>query len=352
MTTRMQNPGTADAKADPGAARIVLAHGGGGQLTDQLLARTVLPHLGNEVLGELLDSAIISGPAGRLALTIDGYVVQPWRFPGGDIGRLAVSGTANDLAVCGARPLGLALGVILCEGFDTADLDEVMRSVARTAAEAGVSVITGDTKVVGHGQGDGIYLTTAGIGEVRAGLRLHPDQVRPGDVLLINGPIAEHGLAVMLARQMPGMEVAVRSDVAPLNHMIDALVAAVPEVVFMRDPTRGGLAGAAADLAARCGWRVVLEESAIPVRPAARHAAEMLGLDVLDVANEGKALIVVRPDAADAALAALRRHPRGSEAAVVGRVEDVRDGICELRTMLGGRRIVQKPYGEQLPRIC
>jgi len=355
MVLRTDN--TVSAAGATGAAgsggRIMLAHGGGGQLTDSLIAQTILPRLGNDVLRDLLDAAIMEGGSERLALTIDGYVVQPWRFPGGDIGRLAVSGTVNDLAVCGARPVGLALGMIVCEGFAVGDLDGILRSVAETAAEAGVSVVTGDTKVVGRDQGDGIYLTTAGVGVVRRGLRLHPDQVRPGDVLIINGPIAEHGLAVMLARQIPDMSIAVRSDVSPLSRMIERVLEAVPDdVVFMRDPTRGGLAGAAADLATRSGLRVVLEETAIPVSRAARHAAEMLGIDVLDVANEGKVLIVARPGAAERVLAVLREDRYGAGAAVIGRVEEARDGICELRTLLGGRRIVQKPYGEQLPRIC
>lgn len=333
-------------------SHIMLAHGGGGQLTDELVSQLVLPRLGNHVLNELLDSGIIQDAAAPLALTIDGYVVQPLKFPGGDIGRLAVSGTVNDLAVCGAEPLGIALGLILAEGLEKAVLEQVLESIKATAREAGVKVVTGDTKVVEKNQADGMYITTAGIGRMMTVRRLHPDQVQSGDVIIISGPIADHGLAVMLARQMPDVHSVIRSDVAPLNRMIARLLRRVPQVTFMRDPTRGGLAAVAADLAARTGWRIVLDEAEIPLRPETLHAAEMLGLDPLEVANEGKVVVVVRPDGAQAALEVLREDPLGREARIIGRVESARDGLCELRTSIGGRRILQKPYGEQLPRIC
>jgi len=336
---------------------IVLAHGGGGQLTDELVAQCVLPRLGNAVLSDLLDSGIVQtqgadGRPLRLATTIDSYVVQPLVFPGGDIGRLAVSGTVNDLCVCGARPLGLALGMILAEGLERSLLEQVLDSIQQTAAEAGIKIVTGDTKVVGRGQADGMYLTTSGIGMIESDLRLHPDQVRAGDLLIINGPIADHGLAVMLAREMPQVRSVLHSDVAPLNGLIAAAMESSREIVFMRDATRGGLAAVAADLAARSGLHVVLEESSIPLRPETLHAAEMLGLDPLEVANEGKVLMVVRPQAAPAVLEALHRHPLGQQAAIIGCIEQKADGLCEIRTPIGGRRIVAKPYGEQLPRIC
>jgi len=331
--------------------QIMLAHGGGGQLTDELLGQLVLPRLGNPLLNELLDSAVLDTGRETLALTIDSYVVQPLKFPGGDIGRLAVSGTVNDLAVCGARPLGLALGLILCEGLESGVLEEVMESVARTGAEAGVRIVTGDTKVVGRGQADGMFISTAGVGAVPDGRRLHPDRVSAGDVLIINGPIADHGLAVMLAREMPQMASAVRSDAAPLNRLIEHVLEKV-DVKFMRDPTRAGLAGLAVDLARRTGLHVALDEPAIPVRPETRHAADMLGLDVLEVANEGKVVMVVGEEDAEKTLREMRLNELGREARVIGRVETEMDGICELRTAMGGRRILQKPYGEQLPRIC
>ncbi|MGC9259908.1 MAG: hydrogenase expression/formation protein HypE [Phycisphaerae bacterium] len=329
---------------------LALAHGGGGQLTDVLLNELVLPRLSNPALSDLLDSGVV--PGGKLALTIDSYVVQPLFFPGGDIGRLAVSGTVNDLAVSGAHPRALALSMILEEGLERNILERVLDSVAATACEAGVRVITGDTKVVGHGQADGLYLTTAGIGELTGETLPHPDHIAPDDVLLINGPIGEHGLAVMLAREMPEVHSVLRSDAAPLNGLIEHLRSGVPEVVFMRDPTRGGLSGLTADLAARTGWRINLEETHIPVRPEAKHAADMLGLDPLDIANEGKVLVVVRPAQAKAALAAMRAHPLGRDARIIGYVAGEKDGVCTVHTSIGGWRVLQKPYGEQLPRIC
>ncbi|HVT88336.1 MAG TPA: hydrogenase expression/formation protein HypE [Tepidisphaeraceae bacterium] len=332
---------------------ISMAHGGGGQLTDDLVQSVFLPRFGNEALNDLLDSAVVPlNGASRMAMTIDGYVVQPLKFPGGDIGRLAVSGTVNDLAVTGARPQAIALGLILAEGLDQDVLEDVMDSIAATTAEAGVQVVTGDTKVVGRNQADGMYITTAGIGTFVRKSRLHPDRIEPGDVIIVNGPIADHGLAVMLAREMPQVKSALRSDVAPLNNMIQRLLAAVPDISFMRDPTRGGIAGLCADLAARTGWHIRLDETRIPIRPETHHAAEMLGLDPLDVANEGKVVIVARASDADNVLNALRNEPLAADAQIIGQVEQPADGLCELVTKMGGRRVIHKPYGEQLPRIC
>lgn len=322
---------------------------------DRLLDAVVRPQVGNDVLSEGLDSGIVDlqsvDAQGKLALTIDGYVVTPWKFPGGDIGRIAISGTVNDLAVCGAKPLGIALGLILAEGFETAALREIMASVAATADEAGVKVITGDTKVVGRGQADGIYITTAGVGVCPSDYKV-ASTAEAGDVLIINGYIADHGLAVMLAREMPHMKTPIKSDVAPLNGMIQQALKSGAKIRFMRDATRAGLAGLAADLAKRYCRRVVLVEQTIPVRKETRHAAEMLGLDVLEVANEGKVVMVVAHDDAYHVLEALREHPLGKDAAIIGFLGKQQDGICELRTTAGGSRIVQKPYGEQLPRIC
>lgn len=336
------------------SSALLLAHGGGGQLTDELIDQSILPRLGNPALDQLLDAAMVEVTADqRLAMTLDGYVVTPWRFPGGDIGRLAVCGTVNDLAVCGARPVGIALGMIIAEGFARQDLDAVLDSIAAAADEAGVRVITGDTKVVGADQADGIYLTTAGVGLAPRDRRIGFDRVAAGDQIIVNGPIGEHGLAVMLAREMPEVHSTLLTDAAPLNDLIEALLEACGQgVAFMRDPTRSGVAGVAADLAKHTGLHVSLDEPAIPVRPQALHVAEMLGLDPLEVANEGKLIAVVRPDATDAALAAMRSQRLGREAAVIGRVEQPADGLCELVTDIGGRRILTKPYGEQLPRIC
>ncbi len=348
---------------DVGTARhvaereIVLAHGGGGQLTDQLLLETVMPRLSNPALDALDDGALLD-PTGqdRVVMTTDGYVVQPWRFPGGNIGQIAVCGTVNDLAVSGATPMGISLAIIAAEGLKKKDLEAVLDSVAAASKRAGVPVVTGDTKVVGRDQADDIYLTTAGVGRRSPKVKLGIEHVRPGDVLLVNGPIGEHGLAVMLAREMPEVTSVLRSDVAPLNHLIAACMAELgDDLVFMRDATRGGLAGVAADLAAQSGYHVTLDEEAIPVRPEAQHAADMLGLDPLEVANEGKVVMVVREAAAEKALSVVRGFEDaelGGEAAVIGRVGDAADGVCELHTVIGGRRVIQKPYGEELPRIC
>jgi hydrogenase expression/formation protein HypE len=332
--------------------RIALAHGGGGQLTDDLIQSAILPRLGNELLNELLDAAVVRDGSRRLVFSIDGYVVQPLMFPGGDIGRLAVCGTVNDLAVMGATPRAIALGMILAEGLERSVLDAVLDSIAATAREANVQVVTGDIKVVGRGQADGMYITTAGIGTTTRRPPVHPDYIAPGDVIIITGAIADHGLAVMLAREMPEVKSPIRSDVAPLNRMIHHVLKEVPGVTFMRDPTRGGVAGLCADVASRTGYHVRLDEAEIPIRPETLHAAEMLGLDPLEVANEGKVVLFVRERHAARALAALRHHPAGAEARVIGQVETARDGVCDLLTTIGGRRIVQKPYGEQLPRIC
>lgn len=342
---------------EPRGEAIVLAHGGGGQLTDELIRRSILPRLGNDVLAQLMDAGITEPFwQERPALTIDSYVVSPWRFPGGDIGTLSVCGTVNDLAVSGAEPVGIAMGLIIAEGFGRADLETVLDSAAAAAQLAGVRVITGDTKVVGHDQADGIYITTAGLGRKRFTTRLGCDRVQAGDVLLVNGPIGEHGLAVMLEREMPEITSVLRTDAAPLNRLIHTVLERFGEqVVFMRDPTRSGLAGVAADLAQGSGLHVTLDEEAIPIRPEANHAAAMLGLDPLEVANEGKCIFVVRPEAADGVLALLRESEAigaSEDAAVIGRVEAKPDGVCELHTRIGGRRVIQKPYGEQLPRIC
>jgi hydrogenase expression/formation protein HypE len=339
---------------NPHRNRIVLAHGGGGQMTDDLLRELVRPRFSNPYLDALDDAAVLPANPADLVFTTDSYVVQPLEFPGGNIGRLAVSGTVNDLAVCGATPAFISLGLILEEGLDTATLGRVLDAAAATAAEAGVSIVTGDTKVVARGEADGIYINTAGIGYRRPDASLRVDRIEPDDVLIVSGTIADHGLAVMLQREEGSViRSDLESDAAPLGSLIGALLDTLgDDVVFMRDPTRGGFAGVASDLAQDRGLRLVIDEIAIPVRQATRYAAEMLGLDPLSVANEGKVMIVVRPDAAARAVATLRAHPRGRSAAVVGRFEADRDGLCEIITDVGGRRIIQKPYGEELPRIC
>ncbi len=338
---------------NPHAKRIVLAHGGGGQLMDELLDQIVCPRLDNEYLGTRDDAAVLPVEQGRLVFTTDSYVVQPLEFPGGDIGRLAVSGTVNDLAVCGAVPAFVSLGLILEEGLELALLRRILDSIAASAHEAGVRIVTGDTKVVARGEADGLYINTAGVGMLRPGCELGLHRIQPGDVVVVSGTIADHGLAVMLQREQESMiRSELKSDAAPLTGLIGDLLDEVPDVVFLRDPTRGGVAGVLSDLAEHTGLHLTVDEVAIPVRRETLYAAEMLGLDPLSVANEGKVVVVVRPDLADEAVAALRRHPRGRDAAIVGRFDVTRDGLCEIITDVGGRRIIQKPYGEELPRIC
>jgi len=330
--------------------RILMSHGGGGKLARELIERELLPVLADETLAQLGDSAHVTG-AERLAFTTDSYVVQPIFFPGGDIGRLAVCGTVNDLAVSGARPLYVSLSMILEEGLPLSDLRRVVRSVKAAADEAGVRVVCGDTKVVEHGSADGIYLTTSGLGRVPDGVELSPSHIRPGDAVLVSGTLGDHAIAVMSAREGIAFQTEVTSDVQPVNDLAEALLSAA-EVRCMRDPTRGGAAGILCELVEAAGVGIELDEKSIPVSRGVRSACDVLGLDPLYAANEGKIVAVVSSATAEAALEAWRSHPRGRAAAVIGRVGKDRPGRLTLRTLPGGRRIVDMPMGEQLPRIC
>ena len=321
---------------------ILLGHGGGGELTRQLIAEHILPRFANPALDPLTDGALLPNPGGRLCVTTDASVVQPLFFPGGDIGRLAVCGTVNDLAVMGARPLGLTLSLIIEEGFAFSELDRVLDSIAAAAREAGVPIVTGDTKVVGRGRGDGLILSTSGVGVVADGVELSPRRVQPGDVVLVSGRLAEHGLAIMAVREGLAFRSPLVSDVAPLGQLCQALLALGPDLRFLRDPTRGGVAGVVADL----------DERSLPLLPAARHAAELLGLDPLVVANEGKVVIVCAAAVAERALAILRQDPLGQDAAIIGAVVAAARPLAELATTGGGRRIIRRPHGDELPRIC
>jgi hydrogenase expression/formation protein HypE len=352
-TDTITNEPTSSEPFRPHSKRIVLAHGGGGQLMDELLADVVRPGLTNDLLATTDDAAVLPAGSGQIAFTTDSYVVQPLEFPGGDIGRLAVSGTVNDLAVCGADPKFISLSLILEEGLDVELLRRILASVATTAEEAGVQVVTGDTKVVARGQADGMYINTAGVGYMRPRRRFGIERIQPGDVVIISGTIADHGMAVMMQRDgAASIDSELESDVAPLSGLIATLLDQVQGVLFMRDATRGGLAGVVADLAEQSGWHLTIDETAVPIRGETHYAAEMLGLDPLDVANEGKVVVVVRKHKAAEALRALRDHPLGRNASIIGEFDDDRSGLCELLTEVGGRRIVQKPYGEELPRIC
>lgn len=341
----------------PATNRIVLAHGGGGQLTDELLTDIIRPILAeNEIpAGQYDDAAVISmQDIETLAFTTDSYVVNPLEFPGGNIGLLAISGTVNDLAVSGADPLGLSLGLIIEEGLDINLLKRILISISQTCIEAGVNILTGDTKVVACGQADGLYINTTGIGRIRPDRkRLNIKNIQPGDKVLINGTIADHGMAVMLQREGGAAIISdLKTDAAPLNHLITTLLDNIPGIVFMRDPTRGGLAGVAADMAEYSNLKLTLDETKIPIRSETLYAADMLGIDPLDVANEGKVVIVVRPEDAEQVFELMKKHPLGRQTSIIGEFAESHDGLCEIITEVGGRRIIQKPYGEQLPRIC
>ncbi len=335
--------------------RIVLAHGGGGDLTARLIRERFLPALANESLSPLTDSAVLTWHADNVVFTTDSYVVTPLVFPGGDIGRIAVAGTINDLAVMGAEPLALSLGMILEEGLPIAVLDRIIASIARTAGQAGVQIVTGDTKVIERRGGDGppgMFINTAGVGRLLTGARLDVSRVEPGDAILVSGTLADHGLTIMSMRGGLAFESDLRSDAAPLNELVRRSLSCGADVKFMRDATRGGLAGVLADISESRDLTIEIEESLLPISATARHAAEMLGLDPVTVANEGKIVCVAAAADVEAVLAAMRSVAEGRNAACIGRVTDERPALVELVTAVGGRRIVQRPYGEELPRIC
>ena len=337
--------------------RVMLGHGGGGALSHELIEQVFLPAFTNPVLDRLGDSSVLDVPGGlaaggRLALSTDSYVVRPLVFPGGTIGDLAVNGTVNDLAMSGARPLWLTAAFIITEGFAVEDLAEIARCMARAARAAGVEIVTGDTKVVERGHGDGCYVNTAGIGLVPPGVALGPDRVRPGDVVLVSGTLADHGMAVMSVREGLEFDAPIASDTAPLHGLVAAMLAACPAVRMLRDPTRGGVATSLAEIAMLAEVGIEIDETAIPVAAPVAAACELLGLEPLQVANEGKLLAVVPAADADAVLAAMRAHEHGREAVMLGRVVADHPRLVVMRTALGGTRIVPMPIGEQLPRIC
>jgi hydrogenase expression/formation protein HypE len=332
--------------------RITLSHGSGGKATQTLIEAVFLEAFANPLLAPLEDGAVLEANGGRLAFTTDSYVVSPLFFPGGDIGDLAVNGTVNDLAVSGARPLWLSAGFILEEGFPVADLERIVASMAAAAERAGVQVVTGDTKVVQRGKADGCYINTAGVGVIERPGELGVATARPGDAVIVSGPIGEHGITIMLARGELDIESEVTSDTAPLNGLVERLLDAAPGVRGLRDATRGGVATICNEVARAAGVAVVVDEEAVPVRPDVRGACELLGIDPLYVACEGRLVAVVDGDQVDAAMAALRSHPLGEGAAVIGRVRDDPPGLVLLKTSFGGTRIVDLLVGDPLPRIC
>ena len=332
---------------------VLLAHGGGGRLTRELVDKLIAPAFANALLAPLHDGARLDAGGARLAFTTDSFVVRPLFFPGGDIGSLAVHGTVNDLAMCGARPLALSCGLILEEGLAMATLERVVASLAAAARAAGVPIATGDTKVVDRGKGDGVYINTAGIGLVPEGIEIDPKRARPGDVVLVSGTLADHGVAILSVREGLEFESPIVSDSAALHELVGALLERLGgRVHVLRDPTRGGAAAALEEIAGQAGVGIRLEETAIPVAEAVRGACEILGLDPLHVANEGKFLALVARDAAGEALALLRAHPLGANAAIIGEVTDAHRGQLSVRSAIGGLRLVDIPAGEPLPRIC
>jgi hydrogenase expression/formation protein HypE len=331
---------------------ITMAHGAGGKATHTLIEAIFLEAFRNPLLEPLDDQAVLTTSASRLAFTTDSYVVSPLFFPGGDIGDLAVNGTVNDLAMSGARPRYLSAGFILEEGFPIADLTRITLSMARAAAAAGVQIVTGDTKVVERGKADGCYINTAGVGELEHGRLLGATRAEPGDAVLVSGPVGDHGTTIMLARGELDLESDVVSDTAPLADLVAALLARVSSVRCLRDATRGGVATILNEVARASEVAVVVEEAAVPVRPSVRGAAEILGIDPLYVACEGRMVVVVDGAQAHAALAALRSHPLGEQAAIIGRVAVDPPGLVLLKTEFGGTRIVDVLIGDPLPRIC
>ena len=336
----------------PARERILLGHGSGGKLSADLLRDVFLPALGNPVLDRLEDQAVVSLNGVRLAITTDSFVVKPLFFRGGDIGSLAVHGTINDLAMGGAQPLWLTVAFILEEGLPIETLRRVVASMQQAGANAGVQIVTGDTKVVEKGSADGLFINTTGIGRVRDGVSLSASQAKPGDVILISGYLGDHGIAILAEREGLQFETQVKSDSAALHTLVACLLEATHEVHCLRDPTRGGLSSTLNELAVSSQVGMELDETSIPIREEVRGACEMLGLDPLFVANEGKLVAIVAPSAAQTALRALQFHPLGKDAAVIGRVTHEHPRMVVMRTPLGTTRIVDMLSGDQLPRIC
>ncbi len=336
---------------------VVMGHGGGGALSRDLIEQVFLPAFSNPLLEKLGDSTVLDLADGltageRLAISTDSYVVRPLVFPGGSIGDLAVNGTVNDLAMSGARPLALTAGFILEEGLPITALIDVVTRMAAAARAVGVRILAGDTKVVERGHGDGVYINTAGLGIVPAGVAVGREPPRPGDAVLCSGTIGDHGMAIMSVRQGLEFEAAITSDSAPLHDLVATMLTACPEIRMLRDPTRGGVATSLNEMAALADVGIEIDEQAIPVAPPVAAACEILGLDPLQVANEGKLLAVVPADAAEAVLAAMRGHDHGRQAVRLGRIVAAHPRIVAMKTAIGGTRVIPMPIGEQLPRIC
>ncbi|MEO7502803.1 MAG: hydrogenase expression/formation protein HypE [Gemmatimonadaceae bacterium] len=334
---------------------ITLSHGSGGKSTHTLIDALMVPAFANAALDGFADSAVLSTNgvgSPRFAFTTDSYVVSPLFFPGGDIGSLAINGTINDLAMSGARPVCLSVGLILEEGLEMDVLRRVIASLAAASAAAGVPVVTGDTKVVHRGKADRLFINTSGVGIMRDGLNLSVESVRPGDVVIVSGDVGDHGLAVMLAREALEIEADIRTDSAPLHELVAAILAAAPNTRLLKDPTRGGLATTLNEIARHAGVGIAVEEEKVPVKREVRGACEMLGIDPMHIANEGKLVAIVSAEEAHAAVDAMRAHPAGVGSAIIGEVRSEPEGMVILKTPIGGSRVLDMLVGDPLPRIC
>lgn len=334
---------------------IVMGHGSGGKMMADLIAHLFAPLLNNDLLAQFGDSTVFALPdceAPRLAISTDSFVISPLFFPGGSIGELAVNGTVNDVAMSGAIPLYLSAGFILEEGLSMDDLGRIVTAFSAAAQTANVRVIAGDTKVVNRGHGDGVFINTTGIGVIPPGIQIAPDRARPGDVVIVSGTMGDHGITILSVREGLGFEAEIRSDTAPLHGLVAQMLAASADIHVLRDVTRGGLAAVLNELAAASKVGIEFDEERVPVHPAVRAACEMLGLDPFYIANEGKLVAIVPDAAAEAVLEAMRRHPLGEQAAVIGRVVEAHPGLVVARTRIGAQRMVDLPAGELLPRIC
>lgn len=331
---------------------IVLAHGSGGRLSHQLISKIIAPHFSNELLDPLHDGAVFSLGEGKVAFSTDSYVVSPIFFPGGDIGTLAVHGTVNDLAMCGARPRYLSVGFILEEGLPMDDFWRIVQSMRRAADAAGVFLVTGDTKVVDRGKADKVFINTAGVGTVAHEIKIHPARAEVGDKILLSGQMAVHGIAIMSVREGLEFETEIASDTAALNGLVEEILRVCPDVHVLRDPTRGGITSSVSEIAQAAELGIELIETSIPISEEVKGACEILGLDPLYVANEGKLIAVVPPAQANEVLATMRAHSLGREAAIIGEVVAAHPGFVTMKTRVGGMRVVDMLSGEQLPRIC
>ena len=331
---------------------VLLAHGGGGKLTQQLIQQVFLSRFQNKLLEPLHDGALFQVDGVRLSFSTDSYVINPIFFPGGDIGDLAVNGTVNDLAMCGSKPLYLSAAFVIEEGLAMEELWQVVLSMERAAKIAGVEFVTGDTKVVDRGKGDKVFINTSGIGIVFSGVDINPRRATAGDQIILNGPIAQHGIAVMSVREGLEFETRIESDTAPLNGLVEQMLSVCPDIHVLRDPTRGGVASVLNEIAGSADKGIELAEEKIPLNEEVRGACEILGLDPLYVANEGKLLAFVPPESADRVLSTMRTHPRGRDSVIIGEVVDTHPGTVTMKSRIGGSRVVDMLSGEQLPRIC